>query len=242
MNISDRISSNTVSGHGLRNASEGAVAASYLGVMEAQHEEIMVEREQQLRQTQHVLEEVVAALTTAAEELLDDYTVGHQVRVAHFAVEIARDLALPASQIRGLRVAALAHDIGKIRVPKHIWMKPAPLAPAELALVRTHSQAGYDMLKHIDFPWPVAQIVLQHHEHADGSGYPLQLTAEAILPEAKILTVADTVEALLSKRPYRSDFSLAETLGVLEKGSGTCYDEDVVTACVRLFRTGRLTC
>lgn len=242
MSMPNGISADAYVGHELCDAYQDVAAESYLGIMGTQHDEIMVEREKQLRQTQHVLEEVVAALTTAAEELLDDFTMGHQVRVAHFAVEIARDLALTAPQIHGLRVAALAHDIGKIRVPKHIWMKPAPLAPAELALVRTHSQAGYDMLKHIDFPWPVAQIVLQHHEHVDGSGYPLQLKAAAILPEAKILAVADTVEALLSKRPYRSAFPVAEALGVIENGCDTRYDKDVVAACLKLFHTATLTC
>jgi PAS domain S-box-containing protein/putative nucleotidyltransferase with HDIG domain len=169
-------------------------------------------------------------------EIRDPYTAGHQRRVSELACAIGRDLGLPDMQIDGLQVAGLLHDIGKISIPAEILSKPTRLSETEFALIKSHPTVGYDLLKPIQFPWPVAQIVLQHHERMDGSGYPQALTGEHLLPEAKILAVCDVVEAMESHRPYRPALGIDAALDEIEKGKSDLYDAEVVSACIALFR------
>jgi len=171
-----------------------------------------------------------------AVEIRDPYTAGHQRRVAELACAIGRDLGFPDVQIDGLRVAGLLHDVGKLSIPAEILTKPTRLSELELALIREHPQIGHDLLSPIQFPWPVAQIVLQHHERMDGSGYPQGLTGEDLLPEAKILAVCDVVEAMESHRPYRAALGVDEALDEIEKRKGDLYDPAVADACLALFR------
>jgi PAS domain S-box-containing protein len=169
-------------------------------------------------------------------EIRDPYTAGHQRRVSKLSCAIARDLGLSEDQIEGIRVAGDIHDIGKIYVPAEILSKPGQITAIEYGIIKTHPQVGYDILKTIKFPWPVALIVLQHHERLDGSGYPLGLSGDQILKEARILTVADIVEAMSSHRPYRPAQGIGKALEEVIQNKGVCYDADVVEACVKLFQ------
>ncbi len=187
------------------------------------------------RRTYESMQETVAALAGMAE-LRDPYTAGHQEHVAALASAIAGSMGLPEERIRGLAIASLIHDIGKIQVPAEILSKPGKLSRNELEIIRFHVQAAYDVLKHIHFPWPVAQIVLQHHERLDGSGYPNAIAGEAILTEAKILAVADVVESMMLLRPYRAALGIDAALEEIEQGKGRLYDPTAVDACVALFR------
>ncbi|MGB4703747.1 MAG: HD domain-containing phosphohydrolase [Candidatus Saccharicenans sp.] len=166
----------------------------------------------------------------------DPYTVSHQKRVADLAVSIATEMGLEPEQIDGLRLASQIHDIGKIIVPSEILSKPGIIIPSEMALIRNHVQFAYELLKDIEFHYPVAEIVYQHHERLDGSGYPRALRGDEIILEAKILAVADVVEAMVSHRPYRVAYSLEETLNELERNKGILYDEKVVEVSIKLFR------
>jgi PAS domain S-box-containing protein len=166
----------------------------------------------------------------------DPYTAGHQRRVADLATAIANKLNLPLHTVEGIRMAAMVHDIGKIAIPAEILTKPVALTSYELAMLRNHSQAGYDMLKHIHSPWNIAQTVLQHHERLDGSGYPNAIKGDAICEEAKIVAVADTVEAMSSDRPYRKGKGIDAALDEISAGRGTLYDSAVVDACLKVFK------
>lgn len=181
------------------------------------------------------MEGAIVAIAAAAE-LRDPYTAGHERRVADLAAAIGRELGLAEERVRGLHLAGVVHDIGTIHVPAEILIKPSRLSALEVAMVRTHCQAGHDVLKNIDFPWPIARIVLQHHELIDGSGYPQGLKGEEILLEARILTVADVVEAMMSHRPYRPAVALDAALSEIVMNRGTHYDARVVDACLKLFR------
>jgi PAS domain S-box-containing protein/putative nucleotidyltransferase with HDIG domain len=172
------------------------------------------------------------------QEARDPYTTGHQLRVAALAQEIAKEMYLPEEWIRGIQVAALIHDIGKIYVPAEILSRPSKLTASEFALVKTHPSVGYDILKTIEFPWPIADVVLQHHERLDGSGYPRGLKTGDILLESQILAVADVVEAMSSHRPYRPAHSLDFTLDEISKNKGKLYEPDVVDSCLWLI-TGK---
>jgi PAS domain S-box-containing protein/putative nucleotidyltransferase with HDIG domain len=172
-------------------------------------------------------------------EIRDPYTAGHQRRVSRLSCAMAREIGLPENQIEGLRVAGDIHDIGKIYVPAEILSKPGQITAIEYGIIKTHPQVGFDILKTIKFPWPVAAIVLQHHERLDGSGYPFGLTGEAILKEARILSVADIVEAMSSHRPYRPAQGIDKALGEIVQNKGTFYDTEAVEACVKLFQEGR---
>jgi PAS domain S-box-containing protein/putative nucleotidyltransferase with HDIG domain len=172
-------------------------------------------------------------------EIRDPYTAGHQRRVSKLSCAIAQDLGMSEFQVEGLRVAGDIHDIGKIYVPAEILSKPGQITAIEYGIIKTHPQVGYDILKTIKFPWPVAQIVLQHHERLDGSGYPLGLVGDLILKEARILTVADIVEAMSSHRPYRPAQGIDKALAEVMENKGRFYDSDAVDACVRLFRENR---
>jgi len=160
-------------------------------------------------------------------EMRDPYTAGHQRRVSKLSCAIAEEMGLDPARIEGVRMAGDIHDIGKIYVPAEILSKPGRLSDIEMSIIRTHPQVGYDILKNIEFPWPISQIIYQHHERLDGSGYPL---------EARILAVADVVEAMASYRPYRPAVGLEEALKEIEVNAGTLYDPDVAKACLRLFR------
>ena len=169
-------------------------------------------------------------------EMRDPYTAGHQRRVAKLATAIAREIGLGEDQIDGVHFGSLIHDVGKIAIPAEILSKPGRLNEIEFMLIKTHPRAGYDILKDIDFPWPVAQMILQHHERQDGSGYPSGLKGDEIILEAKILVVADVVEAMSSHRPYRPGLGIAAALEEIERGRGKYFDSRIVDVCIQLFR------
>jgi putative nucleotidyltransferase with HDIG domain len=174
--------------------------------------------------------------TTASAETRDPDTMNHERHVAMLAVAIAQEMKLSEHQVEGIRVAATVHDLGKVQIPAEILNKPCHLDEKEFTLMKTHPLNGYHLLKDIDCPWPIADIVLQHHERFDGSGYPNGLKGKHILLEAQIVAVADTVEAITSHRSYKVGLGIQDALDEITAGSGKSYDPDVVEACVRLFR------
>jgi len=169
-------------------------------------------------------------------EMRDPYTAGHERRVAQLACAIAAEMGMPEDRIEGLRIACYVHDIGKIAVPAEILAKPSKISDHEFGIIKTHPQFGADVLKEIDFIWPVAAATLQHHERLDGSGYPQHLKSEKIILEARILAVADVVEAMCSHRPYRAALGVRKALEEIARGKGTRYDARAVNACLNLFR------
>jgi len=175
-------------------------------------------------------------VATTLGEMRDPYTAGHQRRVAEIAVAIGAELGFDAHRQEGLRVAGYLHDIGKITIPAEILSKPGKLSPLEYTLIQGHAQSSYDVLKGVQFPWPVAEVARQHHERVDGSGYPQGLKGEAILLEARIIGVADVIEAMSSHRPYRPGLGMENALAEIERGRGSAYDAGVIDACLRLFR------
>ena len=191
--------------------------------------------EKSLEKMQRILMQSVAALA-AALSTRDPYTAEHQKKVVRLAAAIAAEMGLSGEQIEGLEVAGNLHDIGKIHVPLEILSKPGRLTDIEFSYVKTHSQSGYDIIKDIEFPWPVAEIILQHHERLDGSGYPRGLSEDQILVEARILAVADVVEAMASHRPYRPALGIEPALEEITKHKGILYEPAAVEACCRLFR------
>jgi len=166
----------------------------------------------------------------------DSYTAGHQKRVANLASAIAAKLNLPLHTIEGIELSALIHDIGKIAVPAEILTKPSKLSDFELAMLRNHVQTGYDILKNINFPWNLAQIIFEHHERVNGSGYPNGLKGDSICEEARIIAVADTVEAISSDRPYRKSKGIEAALEEITMNRGILYDDRVVDACLDVFK------
>ena len=193
------------------------------------------EQQQALKKLSAVLQDTVQAIA-ATVEMRDPYTAGHQRRVADLAATIGGELGLPHERIFALHLAGVVHDLGKISLPAEILTKPGRLNEIEYTLVKQHPQAGYDILKEVEFPWPLAQFVLQHHERMDGSGYPNGLKGDDILLEARILAVADVVEAMSSHRPYRAGLGVVTALAEIEKNRGRLYDPAVVDATLRLFR------
>jgi PAS domain S-box-containing protein/putative nucleotidyltransferase with HDIG domain len=189
---------------------------------------------QSLEKIQKTMNDIVRAMSMIVETR-DPYTAGHQERVARLAIAIARDLKLSEDQLEGIQVACIIHDIGKMYVPAEILSKPSKLSDIEFSMVRSHAQVGYEILKTIDFPHPVADIVHQHHERMNGSGYPKALSNGAILMEARILAVADVVEAMASHRPYRPTRGIDVALEEIKKNKSLLYDAEVVDACLRLF-------
>ena len=177
----------------------------------------------------------VEAMSTMVERR-DPFVAGHQKRVAELSLAIGRELGMDVFQLEGLRIMALLHDIGKVAVPAEILCKPARLSPAETGVVRTGPAIAGRILARVDFPWPVAKAIQQHQERIDGSGYPKGLAGDEILLEARILAVADTVEAMLTYRPYRPAHELDVVMEEIESGRGRVYDGQVVDACVALFR------
>jgi HD-GYP domain-containing protein (c-di-GMP phosphodiesterase class II) len=187
------------------------------------------------RQLQQSLDEIVIAMSLTLEER-DPYTAGHQRRTTDLSLAIAREMGLPAHETKGLQMAGLIHDMGKISVPGEILSKPGGLNDAELQLIQRHPQVAYDILRQIDFPWPLDQIVLQHHEKIDGSGYPQGISGDEILLESKILCVADVVETMETHRPYRPSLGRDAAIEEIRKNRGVLYDPGVVDACLRLFQ------
>lgn len=179
--------------------------------------------------------ETVGSLATVVE-VRDPYTAGHQRKVATLAVEIARELGWSAERVEGVRIGALLHDIGKIAIPAELLTKPGRLTPEEFALIKTHAARGGELLRGVRFDWPILEMVTQHHERLDGSGYPLGLTNGAIAEEAKVLAVADVTEAMLAYRPYRQAIDLGTVFAELENGRGRLYEPEAVDIAVRLIR------
>jgi putative nucleotidyltransferase with HDIG domain len=202
-------------------------------------EEIVEERTRSLMESERRLRasllDSVSAIS-ATVEMRDPYTAGHQRRVAMLATAIARELGLAEQQIEGLKLAGVVHDVGKIKIPAEILSKPGGLSVPEFTIIREHARAGYDILKSIEFPWPIAEIVYQHHERLDGSGYPRKLKGSEILREAQLLSVADVVEAMMSDRPYRAGLGIDAALAEIALKRGILFADDVVDACVRLFK------
>jgi PAS domain S-box-containing protein/putative nucleotidyltransferase with HDIG domain len=190
--------------------------------------------QQSYAKLQKALEGTIHTLASAIE-MRDPYTAGHQRRVTQLACAIANEMGLPEEQIEGIRMAGLIHDVGKINIPADILSKPGRLTDLEFGLIKMHPQVGHDILKTVDFPWPVAQIVLQHHERMDGSGYPQGLSGEEILVEARILAIADVVEAMSSHRPYRPARGIDQALEEISQNRGVLYDPKAVDACLKLF-------
>jgi len=193
------------------------------------------ERKQSFERMRKALSATVQAISMTVE-MKDPYTSGHQRRVAELAQSIATEMGLSADRQDFIRTASSIHDIGKIAIPTEILSKPIKLTDLEFNLIKTHSQSGYDILKDIEFPWPVADVVLQHHERMDGSGYPHGLKGDDILLEARILAIADVVEAIASHRPYRPALGINLALEEISGNKGIFYDADAVDACLKLFR------
>ena len=193
----------------------------------------------ELKHTLEVLRKSVGTtiqVMISAIEMRDPYTAGHQLRVADLARAIAAEMGLSSDTIDGIRMAGTIHDIGKLSIPAEILTKPSKLTKIEYSIVQEHAQSGYDILKNIESPWPLAEMVYQHHERINGSGYPRNLKGNEIIPEARILAVADVVEAMASHRPYRASLGIEAALAEIEKNRGILYDETVVNACLKLFR------
>lgn len=199
----------------------------------------VTERDQSIARLEATLDAVTVAMADMVD-LRDPYTAGHQRQVAAIAVAIARELGLPDEEIKGIEVAATIHDIGKIAIPAEILTRPGRLSAVEFEMVKTHSQAGHDIVAGIPFPWPVAEMILQHHERLDGSGYPRGLTRTDILRGSCIVAVADVFSAMSSHRPYRPALGADAALDELRSNSGRLYDEDSVAACIGLYSGGPL--
>jgi PAS domain S-box-containing protein len=197
--------------------------------------EDITERKESIKKLRRSLEATVQAIAVTVETR-DPYTAGHQRRVADLAQAIAVEMNLSSDQIDGMRMAGIIHDLGKLSVPAEILSRPTKLTDIEFALIKTHPQSGYDILKDMDFPWPIARMVLEHHERMNGSGYPNRLTGDKLLIESRILMVADVVEAMASHRPYRPALGLDAALNEIEKNRGIIYDTAVADACLRLFK------
>lgn len=198
------------------------------------------ERVAALEAARGTLVQMIEALVVALEKR-DPYTAGHQKRVSLLSTAIARELTLPPRSLEAIHLGALVHDVGKIYVPAEILSRPGRLTDMEIAIIRTHPQVGYDIIKGIQFPWPVKEMIMQHHERLDGSGYPARLKGDEITLEARIIAVADVVEAMASHRPYRPALGIDAALAELADHSGALYDREAVDAATRLFREGRFT-
>lgn len=194
-------------------------------------------RETELR-TRSLLSAVVETISKIVE-YRDPYTTGHERRVGDIAAAVGRSMGLEAAQVEGLRIAGYLHDVGKIAIPAEILTRPGRLSAIERSLIEAHAGIGFDILSGIEFPWAIAEMVHQHHERMDGSGYPRALRGEQILLEARILAVADVTEAMTSHRPYRPARGLERALDEIRRGRGSIYDADAADACVRLFEDGR---
>jgi putative nucleotidyltransferase with HDIG domain len=196
------------------------------------------ELEEQHAKVRKGLVDMIKAVGLTIEKR-DPYTAGHQQRVSEIAVLIARELGWDEKRIEGVKLGALVHDIGKLAVPIEILSKPGKLLPIQFDLIKMHPEEGYEILKDIEFPWPIAQIILQHHKRIDGSGYPQGLRDDQILDEAKIIGIADVVEAIASHRPYRPALGVDVAISEIEKYKGTLYDAHIVDTCVKILHENK---
>jgi HD-GYP domain-containing protein (c-di-GMP phosphodiesterase class II) len=212
-----------------------AIATTERDITELKQNQIEIQKS--LIKLRKTIEETIVTVARIVD-VRDPYTAGHQKRVASISVAIAQGLGLTEEQIRGIYLASLIHDIGKIQVPAEILSKPGKLTKLEFALIKIHPRVGYDLLKGIDFPWPIAQIVYQHHERIDGSGYPRKLKGDKILLEARIVGIADVIEAISSHRPYRPALGIDFALEEVKKHSGITFDTAVVKSCMKIFKNG----
>lgn len=193
------------------------------------------------RELEHAKQEILdnlhqtVTVLSRAIEMRDPYTDGHQKRVSQLAVAIAEEMGLPEKQIAGIRLGGLIHDIGKIHIPTEILSKPSKLSALEMDILKTHSEAGFDILRKTSFPWPIDQIILQHHEKMDGSGYPNGLKGDEIILEARIITVADVIEAMSSHRPYRPALGIDAAIEEIRHNRGRLYDERAVDCCLAVL-------
>jgi len=203
---------------------------------------LLAEEEEVLKKSfskvERLLEDTIGAITTIVQKK-DPYTAGHQQRVGQLACAIGQEMGLKGEQIKAIRIASLLHDLGKVFVPAEILAKPGKLNKVEFSMVKSHPDADYQILKTIHFSCAIADIVHQHHERLDGSGYPLGLKGDAIHLEARIIAVADVVEAMVSNRPYRPAPGLDAAMKEIEDGKGKLYDSEAVDACTKLFREGK---
>ncbi len=208
------------------------IQAIFTDFTERKHAE--EERRKNIERLHGVLVKTIQAIALTVEKR-DPYTAGHQERVSDLASAIAIELGLNDEQVEGIRMGAMIHDIGKVYVPGEFLNRPGKLSTDEFSIIKTHAQVGYDIVRDIDFAWPVAEMILQHHERMDGSGYPNGITGDEIILEARIMAVADVVEAISSHRPYRPGLGMDVALGEITDNRTTLYDPDVVDACLRLF-------
>ena len=195
--------------------------------------------EETLKETLESLRKSIATtiqVLGTASEIRDPYTSGHQLRVANIACAIAKEMGLPQDKIEGIQMAGSIHDIGKLSIPAETLSKPTKLTEIEFSMIKKHAQSGYEILKDVESPWPLAQIVYQHHERMNGLGYPRNLKGYEIILEARIMAVADVVETMASYRPYRPTLGIEAALEEIEKNKGILYDAAVADACLRLFR------
>jgi len=195
--------------------------------------------DRKLKQAYKKLQKIIegtANIITKVVETRDPYSTGHQQRVSKLAMAIAQEMKLPQDKIEGIKIASLVHDIGKVNLPTEIISKPSKLIEVEFNLIKNYPKVGYDILKKVDFPWPIAEIVLQHQEKIDGSGYPGGLKGDKICIEAKILGVANVVEAMSSYKSYRPALSIDEALTEIVKNKNIIFDPEVVDACLKLFK------
>jgi len=197
--------------------------------------------EEKLRESfkmlQKATEDIVQAMSYTSE-IRDPYTAGHQKKVCELAIAIGEEMNISEEQLQGVKFAAMIHDIGKISVPSDILSKPGRISNTEFEVIKGHSQTGYELLDKINFPWPISQIVHQHHEHLDGTGYPSGFKGNDILLEARIISVADTVEAMTSHRPYRPALGIEKAMDEIKSKKGIFYDPEVVEACIKIFNNG----
>jgi HD-GYP domain-containing protein (c-di-GMP phosphodiesterase class II) len=200
-----------------------------------ERERVEDELKRSLDQQRKANDGIVRAMATAVEAR-DPYTAGHQTRVAELGAAIGKTMGLDENRIQGLRMGGFIHDLGKISIPAEILTKPSKLTDLEFGIIKTHSQVGYDILKPIEFPWPVARMVLQHHERMNGTGYPQGLHDDEILLESRILAVADVVESMASHRPYRAALGVDIALEEISKNKVVLYDKEPVEACIHLLR------
>ncbi len=208
-----------------------------LGIGEDVTDRMEAEKEMQrsLRKVRQSLDGVIQAMVLAVE-IRDPYTAGHQRLVADLACAIAREMGLPEDRVEGLQMAGVVHDLGKISVPSEILSKPGKLTEIQFDMIKMHPEVGYEIIRNIDFPWPVATIMLQHHERMHGSGYPEGLAGDDIMLEARILDVADVIAAMASHRPYRPSLGIEKALAEVSMNRGRLYDSDAVGACLTLFK------
>ena len=199
------------------------------------HEDLEAQVQVRTEKLRGALSSIIDVLCKTVE-VRDPYTAGHQRRVTQLATAIATEMELSENTMEAVNMAGLVHDLGKISVPSEILAKPGKITRAEFDLIKQHSQVGYDLLKDVDFDWPVADIVVQHHERIDGSGYPNGLSGDDILLEAKIIAVADVVEAMASHRPYRAALGIDIALEEIADKKGTHFDPEIADACLRIFK------